>query len=192
MALTPDQLSEARALRRGGALLREIAAALGVAFEAVCLGLYGDNSWPGQTDIPEASGTAREAPGSPAPEPAATPVREASTAARMDGHDRKMGAEGAAAPEVEATAPPETLGHASPTPAGTQAPPVDISVARDERRSGGLFKLRNGYGEYLHERGRGMTRLSQFMWRGTADEVRVLQKRHSHLAELEPVPVLGS
>lgn len=48
-----------------------------------------------------------------------------STAARKDGHVGKMAAGDGAHSPSEAPAPPETSGHASAKPAGTQAPPVD-------------------------------------------------------------------
>lgn len=51
-----------------------------------------------------------------------------STAARKDEHAGKMAAGDRALSPSEATAPPETLGHASAKPAGTQAPPVDTPL----------------------------------------------------------------
>jgi hypothetical protein len=72
-------------------------------------------------------------------------------------------------------------------------PPVDgdepvephaIAVAAATAR----FKLRTEAGEYLHDHERGMTRLTRFIWRGTAQEVRSLKRKKPHFRNLIEEP----
>jgi hypothetical protein len=53
------------------------------------------------------------------------------------------------------------------------------------------FKLRDEAGAYLHEHERGMTRVSRFIWRGTAAEVKSLKRKKPHLRALIEEVAIG-
>jgi hypothetical protein len=76
-------------------------------------------------------------------------------------------------------APKSVAGHADP-----MAMPMATSVP--ER-----FKLRDEAGAYLHEHERGMTRVSRFIWRGTAAEVKSLKRKKPHLRALIEEVAIG-
>lgn len=116
-------------------------------------------------------------------EPEEEPVAEERGASRggQDGPARAFpGAPEPLTPVVGADALP-----LAPKAVAGLADPLAVPMAASIKAR---FKLRNEMGEYLHEHERGMTRLSRFIWRGTAEDVRSLMRKKPHLRQLEQEP----
>jgi hypothetical protein len=245
MTLSPMQLGHATRRQKQGWLLREIAAELDVAFEDVCLALYGDNDWrkadgalgsdDARLDAGLAAGMGRdqgdggEAAGSAAghgtPHPAFGPLLpqgekgnaaasrmgEAAAAGAADSADAApLGAGPAADREAEASAPVAAAGPAAepvaasePEGGAADAAPVVVDAApvaaapelaaRPRAAAAALdadafYVLAEFDGQKLHEHKRGLTRLEQFFWVGSAADVAKLKRQMPQWQDLEPVP----
>lgn len=165
--LTPSQLVTGRRLLGQAVTLREIAARLGVSFEAVCLGLYGDNQSTGasqrraQTATGVGTGGDHLGPASRSSAPAKTEAPADQSQVSGDGRSQ----------------------HNS----GVRVAPVDTTPAPSE--AGQRFKLVSPHGETLHENQRVLTRLPKFFWRGDTAALDALRRRQPQWAHLKAVAV---
>jgi len=196
-ALDPSQLATAQRLQRQVLLLREIAERIGVSFEAVCLGLYGDNiGAPDAAPLTESTAARTDVPGK-------TTVRDALA---QIGDVPVKAAEPPASPEVAFASTGDSIRTRVPaadSPAGTQAPPVDATAqaysAIDAERlalaaefhPAQRFKLVSPDGQTLHDNQRVLTRLSRFFWRGDGAALAKLRRAQPQWSALRPVPVDG-
>lgn len=137
MTLSPIQLNRATRLQKQGHLLREIAGDLGVAFEDVCLALYGNNDWKprlgaadisggenGGVDAADVGGAAADAAGR-----TVAPVTDPAVSAAPDytgGAD--AGAEPQDAPAAAAATGPAAEPVAAPAPEGRAAAAPSLVV----------------------------------------------------------------
>lgn len=231
MPLTHPQHRDAMRLQRAGRLLREIAREIGASYQDVCLALWGGEKPTGDaappapasdqvavdTDIEEQelgnaepnantlgeSGTAREAPGGPAPETqkgdGIADLREGTQSAPHT--DSELPERPALLPADPPRSEAATRKDAGPTAPEDLPPPV--AKTRDSKIHGGrssrieargspgspgtLYRLKDRFGEYLHARTTCMTRLEKFYWRGTEADIAALFRRNPTLSSLTKI-----
>lgn len=178
-ALDPRQLALAQRLQRQGFLLREIARRIGLSFDAVCLGLYGDNQPSKGND--DGTDDAREPDGGDGAEPRDADDDDGFGAA-VEARAQPSEAEsvGLSVREAGGTPPAQEPVGASEPPGEPPAP-----VASPSQR----FRLVSAHGESLHENGRVLTRLPKFFWRGDAEAVAALKARRPQWSQLRAVGV---
>lgn len=207
--LTAGQLQKAARLQRAGATLREIAGEMGVSFEAVCLGLYGDNAgWgpqveadDGGTDDVEAdcggaggaaagaiaAGDERAARAADAP---AEPLPSGAGLAGRDAVAERAPEAAAPGPADQPAAAPAEEGGAADEAERVAVDPSLVAPRGALSPSGrGAFRLADELGQWLDRTGQKMTRDPARAWRGVTAQVEVIQKRHPHLRQLQLDPV---
>lgn len=203
MTLSPMQLGRATRRLKQGWPLREIAAELDLAFEDVCLALYGDNDWrKPDGDVDEADGRAGGHGGV-----GVDAAGDATATIAGAGHpdvDAVGGAGAAEAAPAARAAEPEAAPApvAEPQPQGRAADAAQVVVdaragapvlaARPRAAAAALdpakiYRLVEFDGQTLHQNRRSLTRLPQFFWRGTGEAVVRLKRSMPQWQDLEPV-----